>query len=205
MRFDHQFEVAGTPAQVKAMFADLPRVASFLPGATVDAPDAQGAYPATLLVSFGPKRITFRGSLQHQPDPAQPAGTVIGHAGTDLRGAKLSVTLSYTLSEVPSGTRVDLVSEAEMTGMLAEFARTGGVALTQALLDEFAERFSAWVKTQQTPAAAAPSAAPADAVATAAFTEPAGPAQPAQALSLAALLWRSLKAKWRAWRSEPRG
>ena len=40
-------------------------------------------------------------------------------------------------------TQVKLVSEAQLSGLLAEFAKTGGVALTNAILAEFTRRFSA--------------------------------------------------------------
>lgn len=154
MRFDNSFEVAGTPAQVIALFEDLPLMASFLPGASVGERNADGSHPATLTVAFGPKRVAFKGQLTSQVDLAKCAGTVVGHASADLRGAKMSVQMDYQLTPAAAGTQVTLVSEAEMTGMLAEFAKTGGVVLTQALLAEFAQRLSAHVQSLQQPAAA---------------------------------------------------
>ena len=145
MRFDNEFEVAGTPGEVIALFEDLPLMASFLPGASVGESNADGSYPATLVVAFGPKRIAFKGNLLNVVDRPGLAGTVTGNASTDMRGAKMSVTMNYRLCGAPAGTRITLESEAEMTGMLAEFARTGGVVLSNALLAQFASRFSTHV------------------------------------------------------------
>ena len=181
MQFDNSFEVAGTPAEVIALFADLPLMSSFLPGASVGERNPDGSNPATLTVAFGPKKIAFRGQLTNTVDAPKLAGTVVGHASADLRGAKMSVQMDYRLAPVPAGTRVTLVSEAEMTGMLAEFAKTGGVVVTQALLSEFAQRFSAHVRALQ-PAAAGQSPAPAAAP---------------KSLSVFALLWRIVKSALR--------
>lgn len=195
MRFDNAFEVAGTPQQVIALFEDLPLMASFLPGASVGEPNEDGSHPATLVVSFGPKRIAFKGTLRNEVDRVNLAGTVIGHASADMRGAKMSVTMDYRLAPAAAGTQVALVSEAEMTGMLAEFARTGGVLVTQALLAEFAGRFSAHVRSlQQAPAATTGSAAPA-------ASAPAAPA----ALSVFTLLGQVVKNALRALRPRSRG
>ena len=193
MRFDNTFEVAGTPQQVIALFEDLPLMASFLPGASVGERNEDGSYPATLVVSFGPKRIAFKGNLTNEANRDALSGTVVGHAAADMRGAKMSVEMNYQLAPAAGGTQVTLVSEAEMTGMLAEFARTGGVVVTQALLAEFAGRFSAHVRALQQPAAA--DATPS--------TAPAPPAP--QALSVFTLLAQVLKNALRSLRPRSRG
>ena len=191
MRFENCFEVAGTPAEVIALFEDLPLMASFLPGASVGERNADGSYPASLTVSFGPKKITFRGQLTNEADRSKLAGTLVGHASADQRGAKMSVQMDYQLTPAAAGTQVTLVSEAELTGMLAEFARTGGAVVTQALLAEFSQRFSAHVRSLQaavvgeTPAPA-PAAAPA-------------------ALSVWALLGQIIKSALRSLRPRSRG
>ena len=147
MRFDQHLEVEGSPRQVIVLFEDVRLLASFLPGASVGERQEDGSHPAELAVAFGPKRIVFRGRLTPSIDRDGMKGTVVGHASTDIRGAKMSVTMDYALTPVAAGTRVDLVSEAELTGMLAEFARTGGVVVTEALLAQFAQRLSAHVRS----------------------------------------------------------
>ena len=184
MRFDNEFEVAGTPPEVITLFDDLPLMASFLPGASVGEANADATWPATLVVAFGPKRIAFKGKLTNEVDRPNLAGKVAGNASADMRGAKMSVTMSYRLAPCPAGTRVMLVSEAEMTGMLAEFARTGGVVVTNALLAEFASRFSAHVAAQRQPATGS--------------LPPAAPPAAAEALSAGALLVQVVKSALRA-------
>jgi carbon monoxide dehydrogenase subunit G len=188
MRFDQHFEVEGSPRQVIVLFEDVRLMASFLPGASVGERLEDGSHPAELAVAFGPKRIVFRGRLTPSIDRDGLKGTVVGHASTDLRGAKMSVTMHYALTPAAAGTRVDLVSEAELTGMLAEFARTGGVVVTEALLAQFAQRLSAHVRSL--PGTAPAASGPAPGVAPGA---PAAP-QAAAALSGLALLRQVLEA-----------
>ena len=95
----------------------------------------------------------------------------------------MSVAMRYQLSECAEGTRVALESDAELTGMLAEFARTGGVLVTQALLEEFAQRMSAHV-SKANAGAPAPEAKAA-----------AAPANAPASLSMFALLWRMLRSR----------
>lgn len=159
MEFRNSFTVEGSPADVIAVFGDTPLVAGFLPGASVGERRDDGSHPGVLAVSFGPKRLNFKGSLVNDARPQELAGTLTGQASSDVRGAKMAVTLDYRLSAAPGGTRVDTVAEAELTGVLAEFARTGGAVVTQALLDAFAQRLSAHMRATR-PAAVADTAAP---------------------------------------------
>lgn len=154
MEFKNSFDVDGSPDEVIVVFADTQRVASFLPGASVGERREDGSYPGQLVVSFGPKRLTFKGSLVNTADTETLAGKLTGQASADVRGAKMAVTLDYRLQAAPQGTRVETVSEAELTGILAEFARTGGAVLTEALLEQFAQRFSAHMRATR-PAAEA--------------------------------------------------
>jgi len=180
MQFDNAFELAGTPEQVIAVFEDVPLVASFLPGASVGERREDGSYPGQLTVAFGPKRLAFKGSLTNAVDRAKLAGELTGQASADVRGAKMAVNMRYKLAPAAAGTRVELVSEAELTGILAEFARTGGVVVTQALLDEFAKNFSAHMEASRAPQAAGAAAE-------------AAPRQSPPALSAFALLMKILK------------
>ena len=183
MQFENAFDLAGTPAEVIAVFEDVPLVAGFLPGASVGERREDGSWPGQLAVAFGPKRLAFKGSLTNAVNPEELKGELSGQASADVRGAKMLVTMRYRLAPAGGGTRVDLVSEAELTGMLAEFARTGGAVVTQALLGEFAKNFSAHMRAQQ--------AQRAQEAQQASQTQPA-PA-PAQALSVVALLLQILK------------
>ena len=149
MDFQNRFVVTGAPAAVAEHFANVPLMASFLPGASVDAPLPDGSYPATLMASFGPKKLAFKGTLTNEVDRQALSGVLKGQASADVRGARMAVTMHYRLSAAPGTTaaapmtEVHIDSHAQLSGVLAEFAKAGGVIVAEALIAEFARRFSA--------------------------------------------------------------
>lgn len=164
MQFESRFTVAGTPQAVIEHFADVPLMASFLSGASVEPAREDGSHPATLVASFGPKKIAFKGSLTNRVDREALTGVIVGQASADVRGARMGATMNYRLAPAEGSTdaqprtEVQLTSEAQLTGVLAEFAKTGGVIVAEALIAEFARAFSAHVQAQ---AAGEPYVAPA--------------------------------------------
>ncbi len=189
MRFENELEVAGRPADVLDILADVPLVASFLPGASAGSPNADGSHPGTLVVAFGPKRLTFKGNLTNTVDRETLSGVLSGSANSDVRGARMAVKMSYSLTQAGApnapSTTLRFVSEAQLGGVLAEFANTGGVAVMNVLLAEFAQRLSAHVASRQTDSAV-PAAQPS-----------AQTPVPAPALSAVRLLFSILRAKLR--------
>jgi hypothetical protein len=59
-------------------------------------------------------------------------------------GARAEVNVVYTVRDDASASKptsiVALTSDAELGGVLADFGSTGGIAVTQALMDVFAQR-----------------------------------------------------------------
>lgn len=150
MHFETRFTVTGAPQAVVLQFADVPLMASFMPGASVDEP-TDGSYPAKLIASFGPKKIAFKGTLTNRVDRETLTGELVGQASADVRGARMAVTMKYQLAPAgASTTEVRLESEAQLTGVLAEFAKAGGVIVAEALIAEFAKGFSAHMQALST-------------------------------------------------------
>jgi carbon monoxide dehydrogenase subunit G len=191
VRFETQFSVPGDPAEVLRRFEDVPTVATFLPGASVGPPNADGSFPATLVVSFGPKRIAFKGTVTNKVDHAALAGVLRGTASADMRAARMAVTMNYALSAATQAPRPDtlvrIVSDADLTGVLAQFASTGGVAVTETLLAEFSRRFAAAYEMPAAPTSTSP-----------AQTTPPAPL-PAPALSAWQLLRAVIARIFRGW------
>ncbi len=147
MRFENEFEVLGRPSEVIGRLDDMPMMASLLPGASVGPENPDGSFPGSLVVSFGPKKVVFKGVVTNRVDRESCSGVLTGRASADVRGAKMAVTMNYHLSERLGSkeprTAVTFISEAQLTGVLAEFAKTGGVVVGNAIFAEFARRFSA--------------------------------------------------------------
>src|SRR4051794_27811564 len=145
MQFQGEFRVPGDPDTVLRRFADIERMARCMPGATLEGPAVDGRYPGAMVVAFGPKKIKFVGKLGADVDLAAHTGRLHVRGGAELRAAaRAEVDVVYTVRKDDVATTptsiVSLTSTAQMGGVLADFARTGGEAVMRALMDSFAAR-----------------------------------------------------------------
>lgn len=173
MLYDGTIEVAAPPDEAMRLFMDVPRMAALIPGASIEGRDDDGAWRGMMVVAFGPKRIRFNGKVSVAFEPAARSGTMLGRGVGDVRGAKVESKMTFGVTESPASTpaspmsRVSIHSDIALGGVLAEFARTGGPIVANALLKEFSARLSAELSTKQPATAlgnvrAAAGAAPAD-------------------------------------------
>jgi carbon monoxide dehydrogenase subunit G len=198
-------------------FAEVERMVKCMPGASIDGRDDEGHYLGGMLVAFGPKKIKFKGKVTASVDLESLTGKLHVRGAADMRaGARAEVNVVYTVRDDASAAAptsiVALTSDAELGGVLADFGSTGGIAVTQALMDVFAQRcaeeFSkeASIPTSQgdpkpsTVAAASEGATSAktagqDSAATAASSP--APEQANEALSANALLWSIIQTKFK--------
>jgi len=165
MHFEGEFSVPGRPDEVIRRFADVERMARCMPGAMIEGRDEEGHYLGAMLVAFGPKKIRFRGRITVETDLAAHIGSLRGRGAADMRAARIGVHLTYALRDDPAragATLVKLTSDAELGGVLADFARTGGVPFANALMADFSRRVAEEFATEEPapqPAAPAPLAA----------------------------------------------
>lgn len=213
MHFEGTFRVPGRPEEVIHRFADVERMASCFPGAVLDNQGEDGTWNGGLLVTFGPKKIKFKGKVKVETDLDACTGKVTGRGAADLRAARVSVTCAYKLTADAAATTpttvCSLVSDAELTGVLADFANSGGQIFAAALMEEFARRAQAEFSKVDAPAVVVPEPviAAADAAVDAAtpaaaalpVAQPAAPpprvARAPVPLAVHGLLWVVIKAK----------
>jgi len=219
MHFEGEFRVPGRPEEVIHRFADVERMASCFPGAVLDDQEEDGTWNGGLLVTFGPKKIKFKGKVRVETDLEGHSGKIAGRGAADMRAARVAVTCTYKLlADEAAGTPTTvcrIVSDAELTGVLAEFARSGGQIFATTLMEEFARRAQAEfskaepapepepapapapVMAEAAPAEAAPAPAPAAPPPQAAARPAPPPPRPEpMAISAQGLLWAVIKAKF---------
>ena len=217
MRFEGEFRVPGQPLAVLERFAEVERMVKCMPGASIDGRDDDGNYLGGMLVAFGPKKIKFKGKVTASVDFDSLTGKLHVRGAADMRaGARAEVNVVYTVRDDASASKptsiVALTSDAELGGVLADFGSTGGIAVTQALMDVFAQRcaeeFSKEVSVPTSEGGPQPSTA-ATASENAASANTAGqgsaatevsssaPEQANEALSANALLWSIIRTKFK--------
>ena len=199
MHFEGEFRVPGKAADVIRRFADVPRMASCMPGAVLEPQAEDGSWPGAMVVSFGPKKVNFKGKAACDFDNDALTGSVHGRGAADMRAARIGVKVSFSLADDPAAatptTVVKIVSDAELGGVLADFARTGGVAVANVIMADFARRASEEFAKDDVPAPAPEPATPGPAQAA---TPPPPPPRPAPAapvpLQAQGLIWVMIKA-----------
>ncbi len=144
MHFEGEFKVPGKPADVIRRFADVPRMAGCMPGAVLEPQAEDGSWPGGMVVAFGPKKIKFKGKASVDFDFDALTGNVHGRGAADMRAARIGVKVSFALRDDPDAAAatpiVKIVSDAELGGVLADFARTGGIAVANVIMADFAKR-----------------------------------------------------------------
>jgi carbon monoxide dehydrogenase subunit G len=174
-------EVPAPLERVWPLLNDPALVVTCVPGAQLGADKGNGTYEGSIAVSFGPIKAVFRGEADLAYDQAAKT-CKIGGRGQDQRGqsrANASALIS-ALAEGPN-TRLTVDGTFNVSGPLAQFARTGGVHLARQLLAEFSTNLSARLTERE---------GQTDASSAATATAASGPRE----LQGFALLWRALVA-----------
>src|SRR5580658_8872682 len=121
MHFEGEFRVPGKASDVIRRFADVPRMARCMPGAVLEPQAEDGSWPGAMVVSFGPKRINFKGKATCDFDYQALTGLVHGRGTADMRSARIGVKVAFALSDAadatPAETVVKIVSDAELGGV----------------------------------------------------------------------------------------
>ena len=184
MHFEGEFRVPGKASDVIKRFADVPRMARCMPGAMLEPQAEDGSWPGAMVVSFGPKRINFKGKATCDFDEQALTGSVHGRGTADMRSARIGVKVSFALADVADSPRpetvVKIVSDAELGGVLEDFARTGGIAVANVIMADFARRAADEFSKDEVPPT----------------TEAAPVATAPAPLAAQSLLWVVIKAYW---------
>jgi carbon monoxide dehydrogenase subunit G len=155
MEIRQSFVVKAPPDKVWAFLTDPRRAASALPGAAVTEQTDERNFAGTITVKVGPVSTSYRGKARFEKlDPSSRSVEVVG-SGQDVKGrGGADMRMSSQLSEpVPGETRVDVVSQVNVTGILAQLGR----GMIQDVSDQLFQRFTAAVRAElEMPAGAAP-------------------------------------------------
>lgn len=199
MHFEGEFSVPGKPADVIRRFADVPRMAGCMPGAVLEPQAEDGSWPGAMVVSFGPKKINFKGRVTTSFDFDALTGSLQGRGTADMRAARIGVKVGFALRDDPAAltpaTIVRIVSDAELGGVLADFARTGGEAVANAIMADFAKRAAAEFARDEAPPMEKPVPNPTSLADENIPPPPAEPSRPVTPLAGHRLLWIVLKAQ----------
>lgn len=196
MQFENSFEVPLPPDEAWKVLLDVPRIAPCLPGAELTETLPDDRYKGRAGVKVGPVNLFFAGEAQilDKNDAAKTAR--VKARGNDTKGrGQAAATVDFSLHPQGSGTRVDVKTDLNMTGAVAQYGRASGLMkeIAGAIMGEFAANLRKEILSSQT----APEAGAADgAMAGEGAVRVAAAAKP---MSAFAILWIAIKSLIGGW------
>lgn len=216
MKIETSFTVPVPPASAWPLLLDVPRIAPCLPGASLTEDLGERRYKGLAAVKVGPVQLQFAGQAQiTDVDEAARTARVIAK-GADQKGrGNASATVDFALSQEGDGTRVDVVTDLNLVGAVAQYGRASGLLkeIANQIVRQFATNLRqeieragpaapgpAEASTTASPAApAAATAPPPDAAPGPVAAPTRAPPAPAAPVSAVAVLWAAVKAMVGRW------
>jgi carbon monoxide dehydrogenase subunit G len=156
LQLEHSFEVPVPVDDAWAILLDVERVAPCMPGATLETVHGD-EFTGKVKVKVGPIQVTYggRASFVDRDDAAH--SVTIDASGKEMRGAgtaKATVRASMT-SAGADRTRVDVVTDLNVTGRPAQFGRGVMVDVGNKIIGQFANCLEELIQSSPEPVGAA--------------------------------------------------
>lgn len=185
MKIEKYFELQHPRDFVWSRMNDVYFVAECLPGASIVESLGDQRYRGRMSVKVGPMAAAFDGEVTIESQPREWTAIVSGKGADARSSSRATGAMTYRLTEGSSSgaTRVDVASDINLAGPLAQFGKG-------AVMQEVANRITAeFVKNFEQALSAAPEAAQAGPSETSASSQP---------LDAGNLLWSILRERFLA-------
>jgi carbon monoxide dehydrogenase subunit G len=185
MKIEKSFELNHPREVVWSKMNDVTLVAQCLPGASIVEKLEDDRYKGRMSVKVGPMAAAFDGEIAIESRPADWTAIVSGKGADSRSSSRASGSMTYRLTGggAPGATRVEVVSDINLAGSLAQFGKG-------AIMQEIANRITAeFVRNFEQALSATPGSASVEATAS---------RPQSQSLDAGSLLWSVLRARFLA-------
>jgi uncharacterized protein len=178
VKLENSFDVPAPPEQAWALLMDVPRIIPCMPGATLDETVDNDNWKATMAVKLGPISLSFKTDVKREESDEAARQAKLYARAREARGrGNATARIESSLTPQNGGTKVDVVTDLQLAGPMAQYGR----GLVQEVSSQLVGQFADCLKKQL--AAATPEEAAA---------AMADQARPLSGLSLGvAAVWRS--------------
>ena len=142
---NERIEVSASPSVVWGILSDPRVVVECVDGAALGEKQEDGSYDATLVVKFGPAKVSFKARVAVEYDAAAMSGSVIARGKDGIGGTRVqsSMKFSVTGQDSPPASTVPITAEVEISGKLASLIETGANLVTERMVADFTEKLAA--------------------------------------------------------------
>jgi carbon monoxide dehydrogenase subunit G len=125
VKIEKSFEIRQPRGHVWDKLNDVEFVAECLPGASIVSELGENRYKGKMSVKVGPMAATFSGDIALDSHREDWRCVVSGKGADSGSGSRASGSMSYSLADgsSPATTRVDIVSDINLAGPLAQFSK----------------------------------------------------------------------------------
>lgn len=196
MQIKNEFNVSLPPAETWAVLMDIERIAPCMPGAKITEVVDERTFKGQVAVRLGPVALTFGGIAEIKEIDEANKKAQVSASGSDPKGrGGANANVNFSLEDAAKGTRVEIVTDLQLSGAVAQYGRGAGMIseLATQLVGQFATNLNAQLAAENNDAVTAPQAdtelgEPATA------DKPTAAAAPISGLSLGLrVLWNSIK------------
>jgi len=146
MQLKNSFTVPAPPDVAWAILLDVPRIAPCMPGAELTETVGERTYKGNAKLRVGPVSLTFSGEAEiTEIDEAARTATVKAK-GNDTKGrGAAEASVVFMLVADGDASRVDISSEIDLTGSIAQYGRASGLidAIAGQIISDFAKNLEA--------------------------------------------------------------
>lgn len=124
MKLQHHTEVGASPEHVWEFLQDTAAVVECMPGAELVDDLGDDRYEGVLRVAIGPLKMNYAGRASVVERDESSRRIVLDASGRDKRGSGSVVAhVAMQIEPVDTGTRIDVVSDIDLTGRIASLGR----------------------------------------------------------------------------------
>ncbi|WP_409332828.1 SRPBCC family protein [Trujillonella humicola] len=143
MQLENSFTVPVPVDEAWRVLLDIERIAPCMPGAALDSVTGDD-FTGRVKVKLGPINLTYQGKASFVEKDEAAHRAVIDARGKDQRGnGTAAAVVTATLAEEGSVTRVDVLTDLNITGRPAQFGRGVMTDVGNKLLGQFADKLAA--------------------------------------------------------------
>jgi uncharacterized protein len=145
VRLENSFEVPASPEAAWALLMDVPRIIPCMPGARLDETVDDENWKATMAVKLGPISLSFKTDVKREQSDEAARRAKLSAKAREARGrGNASATIESSLTPQNGGTRVDIVTDLQLAGAVAQYGR----GLVQDVSSQLVGQFAACLEKQ---------------------------------------------------------
>jgi carbon monoxide dehydrogenase subunit G len=156
VKLENSFDVPAPPEQAWALLMDVPRIIPCMPGAKLDETVDDENWKATMAVKLGPISLSFNTDVRREEADVAARRAKLSARAREARGrGNASATIESSLTPAGGGTRVDIVTDLQLAGAVAQYGRGLVQDVSAQLVTQFADCLKAQLTATPEEAAAA--------------------------------------------------